>query len=79
MLVANSYRQIEPNQRDMDNRFVFAGDAVNFSRQFNFALLDTRDLYQAVVDVIEGRITEKEKLLRELRQTIGVYSYNTGK
>lgn len=75
VLVVNAYRKLAPALRDAEGRQVFAGDAVKHAKLLEFALLDTRDLYRAVTDAIEGRMTDPSRVFQEFRQTVGVYSY----
>lgn len=75
VLVVNAYRKLAPALRDAEGRQVFAGDAVKHAKLLEFALLDTKDLYRAVTDAIEGRMTDPRRVFQELRQTVGVYSY----
>lgn len=75
VLISNSYRNLAPDLRGNNDQPIFASDALKHAELLSFALVDTRDLYTAVTDVIEGNNKEMGKLLREVRQIIGVYSY----
>jgi hypothetical protein len=74
VLVANAYCNDSPDTREEGGKQIFAGDAVDHARLLEFALLDTRILYRLITDTLEGNLTNTNKVLEVLRNTIGVYS-----
>ena len=75
LLVANAWRRDPPSARGQKDRRVFSQDAVDHAQLLGFALIDTRDLYRAVTDVVEGKLDQPEEALARLVDTTGVYAY----
>lgn len=75
VLVVNAYRNFPPTVRDKEGRQIFAGDSIKHAELLEFSLVDTRDLYRAVTDVIEGRLIDKDQFLQGMREATGIYSY----
>ena len=74
ILVVNAYRNDYPESRDKKGNQVFADDAVKHAKLLKFALLDTRILYNATFDVIEGKKINGIHFLGSLVKITGVYS-----
>ena len=76
ILVVNAYRTMAPDLRDKDGRVTFPDDAVKHAVLLEFALLDTRDIYRAVQEIIEGTIQDKQAWFRKIIETVGIYRYS---
>jgi len=71
ILIGNGWRLEPPEQRDIDNKFIFSRDAIKVAENHNIALLSTTELFKAYCLILENPI-KKEEILNKVISGVGI-------